>query len=57
MHPAQCNQIGRFIGIWATFQSLWQQLIWPNLPTFLDNFFKGVKIYHFYSEILFGQFL
>ena len=20
-----CNQIGRFIGLWATFQSLWQQ--------------------------------
>ena len=23
----QCDQIGRFIGLWATFQSLWQQLI------------------------------
>ena len=22
----QCNQIGRFIGLWSTFQSLWQQL-------------------------------
>ena len=22
----------RFIGLWATFQSLWQQLICPNLP-------------------------
>ena len=28
----QCDQIGRFIGVWATFQSLWQQLICPNLP-------------------------
>ena len=27
----QCDQIGRFIGLWATFQSLWQQLICPNL--------------------------
>ena len=23
-------------------------------PTFLGNFCKGVKIYHFYSEIIFG---
>ena len=22
--PCQCDQIGRFIGLWATFQSLWQ---------------------------------
>ena len=21
----QCNQIGQFIGLWATFQSLWKQ--------------------------------
>ena len=26
-------------------------------PTFLGNFCKGVKIYHFYSEIIFGQLL
>ena len=29
----------------------------PKLPTFLGNFCKGVKIYHFSSEILFGQLL
>ena len=23
----QCDQIWRFIGLWATFQSLWQRLI------------------------------
>ena len=27
----QCDQIGRFIGLWATLKSLWQQLICPNL--------------------------
>ena len=27
----QCDQIGRFIGLWATFQSLWQKLISSNL--------------------------
>ena len=26
----QCDQIGRFIEFWATFQSLWQQIICPN---------------------------
>ena len=30
-----------------------QQFICPNLPTFLDNFCKGVKIYHFFSKIIF----
>ena len=28
----QRDQIGRFIGLWATFQSMWQQLVCPNLP-------------------------
>ena len=27
----QCDQIGRFIGLWATFQSLRPQIICPNL--------------------------
>ena len=27
----QCDRIGRFIGLLATFQSLWPQLICPNL--------------------------
>ena len=27
----QRDQIGRFIGLWATFQSLLQRLICPNL--------------------------
>ena len=26
----QYDQIGQLIGLWATFQSLWQQLICPN---------------------------
>ena len=53
---AQCDQIGRFIRLWATFQSLWQQLICPNL---LPSTFwcKGVKICNFSSEIIFGQLL
>ena len=49
----QCDQIGRFIGLWVTFQSLWQQSICP----FLSNFCKGVKIFNFCSEVIFGQLL
>ena len=29
----------------------------PKSPTFFGNFCKGVKIYHFSSEIIFGQLL
>ena len=28
----------------------------PKSPAFLGNFFKGVKIYHFFSEIILGNF-
>ena len=57
LYRMQCDQIWQFFGLWATFSSLWQQLICPNLPTFLGNFCKGVKIYHFHSEIIFRQLL
>ena len=53
----QCDQIWRFFGIWATFQSLWQQLICPNILHSYTIFCKGVKIFHFSSEIIFGQLL
>ena len=42
---------------WATFKSFWQQLICPNLSYSSGIFCKGVKIYHFSSEIIFGQVL
>ena len=51
----QCAQIGRFIGLWATYQSLWQQLVLPKSPTFLGNFCKGVKFFYFSSELILGQ--
>ena len=47
-----CDQIGRFIGLWASFQSLWQQLVCPKLPH-SEAIFKGVKMYHFSCEIIF----
>ena len=40
----------------GNFQNPWQQLICPNCPHY-RQFFKGVKIFHFSSEIIFGQLL
>ena len=50
---AQCDQIERFIGLWATFQSPWQQLFCPKCQHILGNFCKFVKIFHFTCKILF----
>ena len=49
----QCDPIRRFISLWTTFLSLWQQLLCPNCEIF-RQFFKCVKIIHFSSEIIFG---
>ena len=52
--PLQCDQIGQFIELWATFQSLWQQLICPN---HLGNFCKGVKSFNFLLKSCLDNFL
>jgi len=54
--PLQCDQIGRFIGLWATSKHL-ATINLPKSPTFLGNFCKGVKIGHFSSEIISWQLL
>ena len=43
----QCDQIGRFIGLCTTFQSLQQQLICPNLPHYQAIFVKVSKSFIF----------
>ena len=40
---------GKFLKTLATIN-------WPKSPTFLGNLCKGIKIYHFSSEIIFGDF-
>ena len=52
----QCDQIGRFIILSATFQSPWQQLFCPNCQHILGNFCKGDKIFYFTRKILLGNF-
>ena len=44
----QCDQIGRFIGLWANFQGPLATINLPKSHTFLGNFCKGIKIYHFF---------
>ena len=51
----QCDQIGRFFALWATFKAF-GKINLPKSPTFLGKFCKGVKIYHFSREIILGNF-
>ena len=45
MTRIQCDQIGRFMALSATFQSLWQHLFCPNRPhfqlIFIEKSFSG----------------
>ena len=49
----KCDQIGRFIWTLGKFLTPFATIKLPKSPTFLGNFCKGVKIYHFSSEINF----
>ena len=53
----QCDQIKQFIGLLATFQSLWQQLVCPNLPHSLAIFVKVSKCFIFLVESFLGNFI
>ena len=48
----QCDQIGRFIALWASFLSLCQQLFSPNCHIFMQ-FVNSDKIFYYSSEIHF----
>ena len=54
---SQCDQIGPFIGLWATFQSLWQQLICPNLPHSWSIFVKVSKSFIFLVKSFLATFI
>ena len=45
------------LGNLGNFSKPMATIILSKLPTFLSNFSKGVKIFHFSSEIIFGQLL
>ena len=44
------------MAIYWTLDNFLKPLATINLPTFLGNFCKGVKIFNFSCEIIFGQF-
>ena len=52
----QCNQIGRFVVLWSTIESLWQQLICPNLSHSWASFVKVSKSFVFLVNSLLGNF-
>ena len=52
----QCDQIGQFISLWVTFQSLCQQLFCQNHPHFLAIFVKRSKSFMFLVESFLGNF-
>ena len=39
----QCDQIRQFFALWATIQSWWQQLFYPNRPHCQTVFVKVSK--------------
>ena len=52
----QCDQIGQLIGLWATFQSLWKQLICSNLQHYQAIFVKMSKSLNFLVKSFLGNF-
>ena len=52
----QCDQIGSSIGLWATFQSLWQQLVCPNLTQSQAIFVKVSKSFILLVKSFLGNF-
>ena len=52
----QCDQIGRFIELWSTFQSLWHQLFCPIWPHFQAIFVKVSRSFIFLVESFLGEF-
>ena len=52
----QCDQIWWYIGLWATFQSPWQQLICPNIQYSLTIFVKVSKSSIFLVKSFLGNF-
>ena len=50
------TRLGYLLDLRQLFKALCNNFL-PKSPTFLVNFCNGVKIYHFSSEIIFGQLL
>ena len=56
LFPSSVTRLGNLLKFGQLLKPL-TTINLPKSPTFLGNFCKGVKIYHFSSEIIFGQLL
>ena len=54
---SEVSSVTRFGDLLDFGQLPWAAINMPKSPTFLGNLCKCVKIYHFSSKIIFGQFL
>ena len=52
----QCDQIWRFIGLWATFKCFWKHLICPNISHSYGIFVKVSKYIIFLVKSVLGKF-
>ena len=52
----QCDQIGRFFAFWASIQSRWQQLFYPNCSHCQAIFVKVSKSFIFLVKSFLGNF-
>ena len=53
-HANQCDQIGRFIALWAIFKACGNNYL-AQIILIIGKFYKGVKIFNFSCEIIFGR--
>ena len=56
VHTVCVIRLGGLLHFWQLFKAC-GTIILPKLPTYLGNFCKGVKIFYFFSEIIFGNML
>ena len=52
----QCDQIGLFIAFWASIKACCSNY-YAQIAHIFGNFCKGLELFHFSSEIIFGQFI
>ena len=52
----QCDQIGWFIALWATFKACGNNYF-TQIAHIIRQFLLGLEIFHFSSEIIFRQLL
>ena len=51
----QCDQIGRFIGLWASFQNLCATISLPKSPTFLGTFIDIWRLFTGHTAHVIGK--